>query len=37
MDTDSSIIYIKTEDVYEYIADNVEKKFDTSNYDVNRP
>ena len=37
MDTDSFIIYIKTEDVYKYIADDVEKKFDTSNYDVNRP
>ena len=30
IDTDSFIIYIKSEDVYEDIADNVEKKFDTS-------
>ena len=37
MDTDSFIIYIKTEDVYEDIADNVEKRFDTSNCEVNRP
>ena len=37
MDTDSFIIYIKTEDVYENMADNVEKRFDTSNYKVNRP
>ena len=37
MDTDSFIIYIKTEDVYEDIADDVEKRFDTSNYEVNRP
>ena len=37
MDTDSFIIYIKTEDVYEDIADDVEKRFDTSNYGVNRP
>ena len=37
MDTDSFIIYTKTEDVYEDIADNVEKRFDTSNYEVNRP
>ena len=29
MDTDSFIIDIKTEDVYEYIADDAEKKFDT--------
>ena len=37
MDTDSFIIYIKTEDVYEDIADEVENRFDTSNYEVNRP
>ena len=37
MDTDSFIIYIKTEDVYEYIADDVKKRFDTSNYEINRP
>ena len=37
IDTDSFIIYIKSEDVYEDIADNVEKKFDTSDYKVNRP
>ena len=37
MDTDSFIIYNKTEDVYEDIADDVEKRFNTSNYEVNRP
>ena len=37
MDTDNFIIHIKTEDVYEDIADDVEKRFDTSNYEVNRP
>ena len=36
-DTDSFIIYIKTEDFYEDIANDVEKTFDTSNYEVNRP
>ena len=35
MDTDSFIINIKTEDFYEDIADDVEKWFDTSNYDQN--
>ena len=35
MDTYSFIIKIKTEDFYEDIADNVEKWFDTSNYDRN--
>ena len=34
MDTGSFIIYIKTEDFYEDIADDVEKRFDTSNYEV---
>ena len=37
MDTDSFIIHVKTEDVYEDIADDVEKRFDRSNYEVNRP
>ena len=31
MDTDSFVIYIKTEDFYEDIADDVKKWFDTSN------
>ena len=37
MDTVSFIINIKTEDFYEDIADDVEKRFGTSNYEVNRP
>ena len=37
MDTDSFIIHIKTEDVYRDIANNVEKRFDTSNYNIHRP
>ena len=37
MDTDSFIIYIKAEGVYEDIADDVERRFGTSNYAVNRP
>ena len=37
MDTDSFILHIKTEDFYKDIADDVEKRFDTSNYEVNRP
>ena len=37
MDTDSFIINIKTEDFYKDIANDVEKRFDTSNYEVNRP
>ena len=37
MDTDNFVMQIKTEDFYKDIADNVEKRFDTSNYEVNRP
>ena len=37
MDTDSFIINIKTEDFYEGIANDVEKRFDTSNYEDNMP
>ena len=33
MDTDSIVIYIKTEDFYKDIANDVEKWFDTSKYD----
>ena len=37
MDTDSFIMHIKTQDFYKRIADEVEKRFDTSNYEVSRP
>ena len=37
MDTDSFIMNIKTNDFYEDIANGVENRFDTSNYEVNRP
>ena len=36
MDTDSFLMHIKTKDLYEDIADDVEKRFDTSNYEANR-
>ena len=35
MDTDSFVIHIKTEDFYMDISNDVEKWFDTSNYDKN--
>ena len=34
MDTDSFLVQIKTGDFYNDIADDVEKRFDTSNYEV---
>ena len=37
MDTDSFMTNIKTNDFYEDIANDVENRFDTSNYEVNRP
>ena len=36
MDTDSFIMNIKTEDFYKDIANDVDKRFDTSNYEANR-
>ena len=37
VDTDSFIIYIKTDDIYKDIAKDVENRFDTSNYELDRP
>ena len=37
MDTDSFTMDIKTNDFYKDIANDVENRFDTSNYEVNRP
>ena len=37
MDTDIFSIHIKAEGFYKDIADDVEKRYDTSNYEVDRP
>ena len=37
MDTESFIMNIKAEDFSKDIANDVKKRFDTSNYEVNRP
>ena len=37
MDTDSFVMNIKTEDFYKDIANDVEKRFDMSNYEIDRP
>ena len=34
MDTDSFIVYIKTDDIFKYIAEDVETRFHTSNYEL---
>ena len=37
MDTDSFIVYIQTVDTYKVIARDVETRFDTANYGLDRP
>ena len=36
MDTDSFIVQIETDDIYKAIAEDVETRFDTSNYELDR-
>ena len=36
-DTDSFTVYIKTGDIKKGIADDVKTRFDTSNYELERP
>ena len=37
MGTDSFIVYIKTDYIYKDIAEGVETRFDTSNYELDLP
>ena len=37
MDTVNFIFHIKTEDILKDISEDVEKRFDTSNYEADRP
>ena len=37
MDTDSFIVHVKTDDMYKDIAEDVETRFDTSNFETDRP
>ena len=37
MDTDSFILYIKTAGIYKDIREDAETRFDTSNYELDRP
>ena len=36
MDTDSFIVHVKTHDIYKDIAEDVETRFDTSNFEIDR-
>ena len=35
-DTDSFIVYIKADDIYKGISEDVETRYDTSNYELDR-
>ena len=37
MGTDSFIVYVKTDNIYKDIAEDVETRFDTGNYGLDRP
>ena len=37
MDTESLVVSIKADDLYEYITEDVETRFDILNYDFERP
>ena len=36
MDTGRFFVHVKTDDIYKDIAEDVEKRFDTSNYEIDR-
>ena len=37
MDTDSYTVHVKTENIYKDIAEDVETRLDTSNFELDRP
>ena len=37
MDIDSFFVHVKTDDIYKDIAEDIETRFDTSNYEIDRP
>ena len=37
MDTHSLIVHVKTDDIYKDIAEDIETRFDTSNFEIGRP
>ena len=36
MDTDRFIVHVKKDDIYKYIAEDVEARFDTPNFELDR-
>ena len=37
LDTDSFTVYIKADDIYKDTSEDIESRFDTSNYELDRP
>ena len=37
MDADNFIVYMQRDDIYKDIAEDIETRFDTSNYELDRP
>ena len=37
METDTFIVYIKADDIYKDVAEDVKARFDTSNYELDIP
>ena len=37
MDTDNFTVYVKTDNVYKDILENAKTRFDTSNYELDKP
>ena len=37
MHTDSFLFHVKTNDIYKDVAEDVETRFDTSNFEIDRP
>ena len=37
MDTDSFIVHVKTDEIYKNIVEDVKKRFDSSNFEIDRP
>ena len=37
MDIDSFIVHVKTDNIYKDITEDIKARFDTSNYEIDRP
>ena len=37
MDTDSSIVHIKIDDIHKDVVEDVERRFETLNFEIDRP